>query len=90
MAALRSALVKRRRLFGVENRTEVSHEAPDDFGIRCDRPVRCRNHHAATAYAFGRRLAGSAGMMSLRDFQTAISVDKLPVEDFEDQSLVYS
>jgi hypothetical protein len=29
-------------------------------------------------------------MMSLRDFQTAISVDKLPVEDFEDQSLVYS
>lgn len=32
----------------------------------------------------------SAGMMSLQDFHTATDVNKLPIEDFEDQSLVYS
>ena len=34
------------------------------------------------------RPAGSAGMMSLSELHTA--ANKLPVEEFEDQSLVYS
>lgn len=31
-----------------------------------------------------------AGMMSLQELHTAAGVNKLPIEDFEDQSLVYS
>jgi hypothetical protein len=34
--------------------------------------------------------AGSAGMMSLQDLYAAAAVNKLPIEEFEDQSLVYS
>jgi len=34
--------------------------------------------------------AVTAGMMSLQEFHSAADVNKLPVEDFEDQSLVYS
>jgi len=34
--------------------------------------------------------AGSAGMMSLQDLYAAVAVNKLPIEEFEDQSLVYS
>jgi hypothetical protein len=30
------------------------------------------------------------GMPSLQEFQSATDVNKLPVEEFEDQSLVYS
>jgi len=32
----------------------------------------------------------SAGMMSLQELHAAAGVSKLPIEDFEDQSLVYS
>jgi hypothetical protein len=34
--------------------------------------------------------AGSAGMMSLQDFQTSADVSKLPIEHFEDRSRVFS
>jgi len=34
--------------------------------------------------------AGPAGMMSLQDLYAAAAVNKLPIEEFEDQSLVYS
>ena len=34
--------------------------------------------------------AGTAGMPSLRELHTAAGVNKLPIEDFEDQSLVFS
>jgi hypothetical protein len=33
---------------------------------------------------------GPAGMMSLQELHAAAGVSKLPIEDFEDQSLVYS
>jgi hypothetical protein len=33
---------------------------------------------------------GSAGTMSSQEFQTAAAANKLPIEDFEDQSLVFS
>jgi hypothetical protein len=33
---------------------------------------------------------GPAGMMSLQDLYAAAGVNKLPIEEFEDQSLVYS
>ncbi|MFZ2160366.1 MAG: hypothetical protein WAV72_30175 [Bradyrhizobium sp.] len=36
------------------------------------------------------RPAESAGMMSLQGFQSSTDVSNLPIEDFEDQSLVYS
>ena len=36
------------------------------------------------------RPAGSAGMMSLQGFQISSDVSNLPIEDFENQSLVYS
>ena len=34
--------------------------------------------------------AGPAGMMSLQEFHAAPGVNKLPIEEFEDQSLVFS
>ena len=34
--------------------------------------------------------ASAAGMVSLEALHSAADVNKLPVEDFEDQSLVYS
>jgi hypothetical protein len=36
------------------------------------------------------RPVGLAGMMSLQEFHTGAGVNKLPIEDFEDQSLVFS
>lgn len=36
------------------------------------------------------RPVASAGMMSLQELHTTASVNKLPIEEFEDQSLVYS
>jgi hypothetical protein len=37
------------------------------------------------------RPAGTAGMVSLQELpSSAADVNKLPIEDFEDQSLVYS
>jgi len=33
--------------------------------------------------------AGSAAMPSLQELHTAIDLNKLPIEDFEDMSLVY-
>ncbi len=36
------------------------------------------------------RAIGSADAMSLRELHTAPDVNKLPIEEFEDQSLVYS
>ena len=33
--------------------------------------------------------AGTAGMPSLQELHTAAGVNKLPIEEFEDQSLVY-
>jgi hypothetical protein len=36
------------------------------------------------------RPVGTAGMPSLRELQSAAGVNKLPIEEFEDQSLVYS
>ena len=66
---------------------EVSHEAPDDFCDRGDRTARCRNQHAAIALALAGR---PAGMMSLQELHTTTDVNKLPIEDVDDQSLVYS
>ena len=42
--------------------------------------------HSSSATNFA---AGSAGMMSVQELH-GIDVNKLPIEDFEDQSLVYS
>lgn len=36
------------------------------------------------------RPVGYSGSMSLQELQTAAAVNKLPIEEFEDQSLVYS
>jgi hypothetical protein len=36
------------------------------------------------------RPVGSAGVMSLQELHSAVDVNKLPIEEFEDQSLVYS
>ena len=43
-----------------------------------------RSHSSATNFA-----VGSAGAMSVQELH-GIDVNKLPIEDFEDQSLVYS
>ena len=44
-----------------------------------------QSHSAATS-----RPSVTAGMMSLQDLQKAVDVNKLPIEEFDDQSLVYS
>jgi hypothetical protein len=36
------------------------------------------------------RTVGSAGMTSLQDHRTPADINKLPIENFEDMSLVYS
>ncbi len=36
------------------------------------------------------RASVTAGMMSLQELHAAAGVNKLPIEEFEDQSLVYS
>ena len=44
-----------------------------------------QSHSSATRFS-----AGTAGMMSLQELHATAGVNKLPIEDFEDQSLVYS
>jgi hypothetical protein len=44
-----------------------------------------RSHAPATNSS-----AGTAGMMSVQELGAAAGVNKLPIEEFEDQSLVYS
>jgi hypothetical protein len=44
-----------------------------------------RSHSSATDFS-----AGTAGMMSVRELSAAAGLNKLPIEEFEDQSLVYS
>jgi hypothetical protein len=44
-----------------------------------------RSHSSAPSFS-----AGIAGMMSVQELHAAAGLRKLPVEDFEDQSLVYS
>jgi hypothetical protein len=46
---------------------------------------------AATAMQRSAELsAGTAGMPALQDLHTAAGVNKLPIEEFEDMSVVYS
>jgi hypothetical protein len=45
---------------------------------------------AATMRSHSPLTVRTAGMMSLQEPQTAAGVNKLPIEDFEDMSLVYS
>jgi hypothetical protein len=44
-----------------------------------------QSHSAATS-----RASVTAGMMSLQEVYAAAGANKLPIEEFEDQSLVYS
>jgi hypothetical protein len=44
-----------------------------------------RSHSSATSFS-----AGTAGTMPLQELLAAAGVNKLPMDDFEDQSLVYS
>jgi hypothetical protein len=44
-----------------------------------------RSHSSATNFS-----VGTAGMMSVQDLGAAAGLHKLPIEEFEDQSLVYS
>jgi hypothetical protein len=44
-----------------------------------------RSHSSATSF-----LAGAAGMMSVQELHAAAGLNKLPIEEFEDQSLVFS
>ena len=44
-----------------------------------------QSHSSATRFS-----AGTAGMMSVQELHAAAGLKKLPIEDFEDQSLVYS
>ncbi len=44
-----------------------------------------RSHSSATSFA-----AGPAGMMSVQEIGAAAGLNKLPIEDFEDHSLVFS
>ena len=44
-----------------------------------------QSHSPATKFS-----GATAGMMSVQELHAAAGVNKLPIEDFEDQSLVYS
>lgn len=45
---------------------------------------------AATMRSHSPLVVRAAGMMSLQELHAAAGVNKLPIEDFEDMSLVYS
>lgn len=45
---------------------------------------------AATMRSHSPLAVRAAGMMPLQELHAAAGVNKLPIEDFEDQSLVYS
>ena len=66
---------------------EASHEASDYFCFRVYRSnCRCDRHAAARSTELS---AGTAAMPSLQELHTAAGVNKLPIEEFEDMSLVY-
>jgi hypothetical protein len=44
-----------------------------------------RSHSSATNFS-----VGTAGMMSVQELGAAVGLNKLPIEEFEDQSLVFS
>jgi hypothetical protein len=44
-----------------------------------------RSHSSATNFS-----VGTAGMMSVQEIGAAAGLNKLPIEEFEDQSLVFS
>jgi hypothetical protein len=44
-----------------------------------------RSHSSATNFS-----VGPAGMMSVQELGAVVGLNKLPIEEFEDQSLVYS
>ena len=44
-----------------------------------------RSHSPATNFS-----VGTAGMMSVQEIGAAAGLNKLPIEEFEDQSLVFS
>jgi hypothetical protein len=70
-------------------RTEVSHEPSDDLWFRDGRPACCRNHLLWSHSLSTDRHVGAADMTSLQEHHTSADVNKLPIENFEDMSLVY-
>ncbi len=58
--------------------TEVSYEASDDLWS---------NHHAAVALAFGQPSYRDRSTMSPK---AVAGANRLPIEEFEDKSLIYS
>ena len=90
MAALRSAQVKRCRLLAWRTewkfpmkRLKISAFAV--IALLAAATTMLRSHSPSAGSS-----AESAGTMSLQGFHTATDVNKLPIENFEDQSLVYS
>ena len=66
---------------------EVSHEAPDDF---CDRGDRMLGAATGMLRSHSPSAARPAGMQSLQELHSTTDVNKLPIEEIDDQSLVYS
>jgi hypothetical protein len=67
---------------------EASHEASNDLRFRG-----CRSIAAATAMQWSHSTklsAGTTAMPSLQELHAAAGVNKLPTEEFEDMSQVYS
>ena len=67
---------------------ETSQEASDDSCFHGCRFIRRRDRHAAVSCT--ELPARTAAMPSLQEIHTAAGVNKLPIEEIEDMSLVYS
>jgi hypothetical protein len=67
--------------------TEVSYEASDDFWIRGGRPARCRNLMLRSHSPSTNPPVATADTTSP---PAAAGANKLPIEEFEDMSLVHS
>jgi hypothetical protein len=55
------------------------------FALLAAATTMLRSHPSATNFA-----AGTAGLMSVQEVGAAADLNKLPIEEFEDQSLVFS
>jgi hypothetical protein len=55
------------------------------FALLASATTVLRSHSPATSFS-----VGTAGMMSVQEIGAAAGLNKLPIEEFEDQSLVYS
>ena len=66
------------------------HEASDDFCFGSDRSIGRHDRDRDAMVSFDQAVRWNRCYATLHELHIAAGVNKLPIEDFEDMSLVYS